>query len=128
MKTRIQIAIHTPIVYRYYDELKKNHLGKQNGINRKILADLMGVKLADQKKILQTINVSDSLLGLVSTCGKIYMCNTEQECITAFMNEIKSGLTRLNKGKKMAEKVGLHNQYKLKLGEYFKDLVEIYNK
>ena len=114
------------LVYRYYDELKNNYLGEQNGILAEELADRMGIKPRKQRYILQAINESDELPRLVSTCGKIYMCNTEQECVRAFMNEIRSGLTRLQKGKKMAKKVGLNGQYKLKLGEYYKDFVTVF--
>ena len=123
---KIEISIHAPIVYRYYDYLKENCLGKQNGIARDTLASIMGTQLADQKKVLQAINTSPSLPRIISTCSKIYMCDSEQECVIAFMNEIKSGLTRLQKGKKMAQKVGLHNQYKIKLGEYYKDLINVF--
>lgn len=114
------------LVYRYYDELKNNYLGEQNGILAAELCDKMGITLRDQRYILKAINESKELPRLVSTCGKIYMCNTEQECVRSFMNEIRSGLTRLQKGKAMAQKVGLNNQYKIKLGEHYKDFVTVF--
>ena len=122
----VNVKKHKPEVYAYYDMLKNNYLGEENGILASELADKMGVKPREQRYILKEINESKDLPRLVSTCGKIYMCNTEQECIRAFMNEIKSGLTRLQKGKTMAQKMGLNGQYKLKLGEYYKDLITVF--
>lgn len=124
--TKIEVEKYKPITYRYYDFLKKNHYGKENGISRKDLADIFNVELSTQKKILKQINESDVFDKLVSTSGSIYICRTKEECETAYYNEIKSGLARLLKGKKMAQKVMKNNQTKLKLGQYYKEIVETF--
>lgn len=125
-ETKIEIKKHKSITYRYYDYLKENHYGKENGISRKDLAKIFNVELSTQKKILTEINQSDVFDKLVSTSGSIYICRTKEECETAYYNEIKSGLARLLKGKKMAQKVMKNNQTKLKLGDYYKEIVETF--
>lgn len=117
---------YKPIIYRYYDYLKENHYGKENGISRKDLAQIFGVELTTQKKILAEINQSDIFDKLVSTSGSIYICRTREECETAYYNEIKSGLARLLKGKKMAQKVMKNGQGKIKLGDYYREIVETF--
>lgn len=123
---KIEIMKHRPIIYRYYDFLKKNHYGKENGISRKALAETFNVDLTTQKKILAEINNSDVFDKLISTSGSIYMCRTKKECEQAYFNEIKSGLARLLKGKKMADKVMHNNQYKLKYSKEIKDMLETF--
>ena len=125
-KIIIEIKKHKPIVYRYYDFLKNNCYGKENGINRNLLAGFFKVDLATQKRILAEINQSDVFDKLVSTSGSIYICRTKEECEQAYHNEIKSGLARLLKGKKMAQKVMKNGQGKIKLGDYYKEIVETF--
>lgn len=114
------ITPHRPIVYKYYAYLKKYHFGIENKIKSKELAREMNTKLAEQKYILKEINESQDFDKLISTCGSIYMCKTREECKKAIMNEIKVGLTRLNKGKMMMKKFNRNNQTKLKLGTHYK--------
>lgn len=117
---------HRDIVYRYYTYLKKNHLGAENGIPRAKLCEKFNINLETQKGILREINESEDFDKIISTSKSIYMCKRKQECIQAIHNEIQSGLARLNKGKTMARKVDKNNQYKLKLGDYFKDTISVY--
>lgn len=124
----MNIKKHQPIVYRYYDYLKQNHYGKENGISRSELAKIFNVDIQKQKTILKAINESSELEKLVSTCGSIYMCRTEEECKKSAYNEIKSGLARLKKGQKMLAKMGKNEQLKMKLGKYFKEAVECFEK
>lgn len=125
-REKIEIKTYAPIVYRYYDYLKANHLGKENGIKRGELAKIFGITLEQQKNILRTINESTAFDKLVSTCGSIYMCRTQKECEISAFNEINSGISRIKKGKAMLAKVGLNGQMKMKLGKYYKDAVECF--
>ena len=125
-KTKIEIKKHKPLVYKLYEYLKENHYGKENGISRKDLAKIFNVELSTQKKILAEINQSDIFDKLVSTSGSIYICRTKEECETAYYNEIKSGLARLLKGKKMAQKVMKNGQGKIRLGDYYKEIIETF--
>lgn len=121
---KIEIMKHRSIVYRYYDFLKKNHYGKENAISRNQLAEIFHTDLTTQKKVLAEINNSSVFDKLISTSRGIYMCRTKKECEEAYFNEIKSGLARLLKGKKMAEKVMHNNQYKIKITKEYKDCLE----
>lgn len=123
---KLETKKHTPIVYDYYNYLKKNCLGRQNGISRSRLCEMFGVSLDIQKQVLREINSSLDFDKMVSTSGSIYICNTEEECRVAIHNEIQSGLARLNKGKIMAKKLGRNGQAKLKLGEYYKQFIEVF--
>lgn len=121
---KIEVMKHRPIVYRYYDYLKKNHYGKENGISRNKLKEIFGISLDTQKGILSEINNSDVFDKLISTSRSIYMCRTKKECEEAYFNEIKSGLARLLKGKKMADKVMHSNQYRIKMSKEMKEIWE----
>ena len=117
---------HRPLVYKYYQYLKKNCYGIENGVKSTELAKLFGIDRATQKYILKEINESPDLPRLISTYGSIYMCRTRKECQNAITNEIKTALTRLNKGKAMAKKLDTNGQYKFKFGEYTKDIIDVY--
>lgn len=124
--TPIKNKKHEPIVYDYYDYLKKYCLGRENGISRNRLCEMFKVTLDTQKHILREINNSLDFDKMVSTSGSIYICNTEQECKIAIHNEIQSGLARLNKGKTMAKKLGRNGQYIIKLGKYYRDFMKTF--
>lgn len=121
---KVEIKNHKPLTYRYYDYLKKNHYGKENGISRSALANIFGVSLETQKRTLAEINNSDIFPKLVSTSGSIYICRTVKECKTAYNNEIYSGLARILKGKKMAQKVAKNGQFKIQVTKECKELFE----
>ena len=123
---KVKIKPHRRIVYDYYEYLKKNCYGEENCIKSKELAKIFGIDVATQKYILKEINESMDLDKLVSTYGSIYMCRTKEECAKAVHNEIKVGLTRLNKGKAMAEKMGRNGQAKFKLGKYYKEFISVF--
>ena len=123
---KVKIKPHRKIVYEYYEYLKKNCYGEENHIKSKTLASIFKIDVATQKYILKEINESMDFDKLISTYGSIYMCRTEQECKKAISNEIKVGLTRLNKGKAMADKLSRNGQCKLKLGKYYKDFITVF--
>lgn len=122
----MKIKKHKPIIYKYYSYLKTKCYGKENGIKSAELAKIFGIDVATQKYIIKEINESPDLPKLISTYGSIYMCRTRKECINAITNEIKTSLTRLNKGKAMAKKLDLNGQYKFKFSEYTKDIIDVY--
>lgn len=125
-KTKIEIKRHKSLTYKYYDYLKENHYGKENGISRENLRQIFNIDLKTQKKILAEINQSDVFDKLVSTSGSIYICRTKEECEEAYYNEIKSGLARLLKGKKMADKVAKNGQGKIQYTKEIKAFLETF--
>jgi hypothetical protein len=105
--------VEKELVGRYFNYLSAHHVGKKQGIKRETLKAIMGTELPTQKLALQEINTNPEYKGVVSTSGSIYLCTTEQEAKTAAYNEIRSGLTRLNKGKKMLKKYQDSKQFKI---------------
>lgn len=123
---KVQIRKHRPIVYRYYDYLKRNHLGEENGIKSIELATMFGIDRATQKYILKEINESSEFSKLISTCGSIYMCKRKAECLKAINNELKTATTRLKKARLMADKLARNNNYKIKMGDYYGEFVSVF--
>lgn len=122
----VEIKKHRPIVYRYYDYLKKHHLGAENGISRNELCKIFNINLQTQKTILREINQGTDFDKLVSTSNSIYMCKRKSECQLAIHNELVSALTRLNKAKAMADKLDKQGQFKMSFGQYYKDFITVY--
>ena len=118
---------HEPAVYRLYDYLKENHLGKENGIRKPLLAERLGIKERELRKLTKAINESAELEKLVSVSHRCYMCNTKEECEKAIRTTYRLAVAHFKKAKQMERKVGLNGQVKIKLGEYYKDIVETFS-
>lgn len=127
MMSNIETKRHEPIVYRLYDYLKNNHLGRENGIKKPDLANIMGISERELRKLTKEINTSTELEKLVSTTHCCYMCKTKEECEKSIRNTYRMGITLIRKGQAMAKKVGLNGQIKMKLGQNFKEFVEIFS-
>lgn len=89
---------------QYAEYLKAHCVGRENAVNRAVLAKRFNTSIAEQKTILAAINADKDSDLIISTCGGIYVCTTESEIKTAAFNEIKSGLSRLKKGRAMLAK------------------------
>lgn len=118
---------HSPEVYRLYDYLKANHLGKENGIKKPELAEKLGIKARELRKLTKEINESTELEKLVSTSHCCYMCKTKEECEKSIRTTYKVAVALFKKAKQMEKKVGLNGQMKIKLGKYYKDFVETFS-
>ena len=126
MENKIETKHHEPIVYRIYDYLRNNHLGRKNGIPKTQVAEKFGISSRDLRKITQQINTSNELEKLVSTTHCCYMCDTREECEQSIRNTYRTAITLLKKGKTMEKKAKLNGQLKIKLGTYFNDFVETF--
>lgn len=122
----MEVIKHKPIVYRYYDLLKQNHLGKENGVKSQVLADYFGVSRAFQKTVLKEINESADFDKLISTCGSIYMCQTKEEVDLTLSHTFNTAITLIHKAQSMQKKAKSQGQYKIKLGEYYKDFITVF--
>lgn len=122
----MKVKKHKPIVYRYYDLLKQNHLGKENNVKSQVLAEYFGVSRAIQKTILKEINESVDFDKLISTCGSIYMCNTKEEVALTLSHTYNTAITLIKKAQAMQKKAQKQGQYKIKLGEYYKDFITVF--
>lgn len=124
---KIETKHHEPMVYRLYDYLKNNHLGRENGIKKPALAQVLGISERELRKLTKAINESNELEKLVSTTHSCYMCETKEECEKSIRNTYIVAVALFKKAKSMEKKVGLNGQIKLKLGKYYKDVVETFS-
>lgn len=124
---KIETKHHEPMVYRLYDYLKNNHLGENNGIKKPDLAKVLGISERELRKLTKAINESTELEKLVSTTHCCYMCATKEECEKSIRNTYRVAVALFKKAKSMEKKVGLNGQIKLKLGKYYKDVVETFS-
>ena len=127
MMNKIETKHHEPMVYRLYDYLKNNHLGENNGIKKPDLAKFLGISERELRKLTKSINESTELEKLVSTTHCCYMCYTKEECEKSIRNTYRVAVALFKKAKSMEKKVGLNGQIKLKLGKYYKDVVETFS-
>lgn len=124
---KLEVKKHAPIVYRVYDYLKEHHLGAENGILRRDLAQALNLSVRKLRAVTAEINASTELEKLVSTSRSCYMCKTEQECAWAVHTTYAQAATLIKKAKTMETKVALNGQYKLpKLQPYAKECVETF--
>ena len=124
--SEILVEHHEPIVYRVYEYLKENHLGKENGIKREDLALKLNIPMRALRKITSEINSSSELEKLISTTNCCYMCKTESECESATKSTFRQAFSLLKKAYKMEKKISNHDQAKIKLGKYYSEFVETY--
>lgn len=128
MGNKIETKHHEPAVYRLYDYLKNNHLGRENGIKKPELAQRLGINERELRKLTKKINTSTELEKLVSTTHCCYMCKTKEECEKSIRNTFRTAIALIKKGNTMARKVGLNGQIKMPLGNEFYEIVNTFEK
>lgn len=124
---KVETKHHDSIVYRVYDYLKEHHTGRENGIKRSVLAQLLGLTERELRRITREINTSNELEKLVSTTHSCYICGNKEECEKSIRNTYNVAIAQFKKAKQMEKKVGLNNQLKIKLGKYYADFVETFS-
>ena len=127
MGNKIETKHHEPAVYRLYDYLKNNHLGRENGIKKPELAQRLGISERELRRLTKEINTSTELEKLVSTTHCCYMCKTKEDCEKSIRNTFRTAISLIKKGNTMAKKVGLNGQIKMPLGQYYKEFVETFS-
>lgn len=127
MGNKIETKHHELAVYRLYDYLKNNHLGRENGIKKPELAQRLGINERELRKLTKEINTSTELEKLVSTTHCCYMCKTKEECEKSIRNTFRTAIALIKKGNTMARKVGLNGQIKMHLGQNYKEFVETFS-
>lgn len=128
MGNKIETKHHEPDVYRLYDYLKNNHLGRENGIKKPELAQKLGINERNLRKLTKEINTSTELEKLVSTTHCCYMCKTKEECEKSIRNTFRTAIALIKKGNTMAKKVGLNGQIKMPLGNEFYEIINTFEK
>lgn len=112
-----------------YKYLCENHLGKEKGIKRAVLANRLGMTQRQLRRLTQSINRNAKYDKLVSTSGMCYICKTRNECQLSIANTYKMAVTLFRKAKAMEKKYAMNGQVRiiLKPDEY-KEFVETFEK
>ena len=105
-----------------------NHIGKENGIVRLVLARLLDMGERDLRRAMKEINESTDFEKLVSTNNCVYICATEDEGVEAVCATYKQAVALFKKAKTMERKMGLNCQIKIPLGDDYKDFVETFTR
>lgn len=92
-------------INKLYNYLKVNHLGKENGIKKPMLAKKLGLHEKELKKLIKAINESEEFKHIISTSYKCYLCNTIEEARETINNVEKVAISLLNKASKMKYKI-----------------------
>ena len=109
-----------------YNYLKNKHLGIENGIKKKELSIVVGIDERELRRLTAYINKSNKFEKLISTRGYCYMCRNAEECLSSIINTYKVAVSQFKKAKSMEKKLGLNGQYKIRLGEDYKEFVETF--
>lgn len=96
-----------------YEWLLENCNGKKNGRKQKEICAYLGFKPRDFRRITSVLNASPNYDKIISTSGKIYVCDSKEECINSINSTYHQAITLLKKAKQMEHKFGINGQYKI---------------
>lgn len=114
-----------PIVYRIYDALKA-HIGKANAVSGTALSEQFGISQRRLRMYIHEIRYNPELSKVVLTCNKGYYIPLQGESIKDINRLYSQAFSLLRIARASEKKAGLDGQYKLKLGEFYKDYVQAF--
>ena len=94
-----------------FTALKIYFNGEKNGGSARYVAYNFGFSERKMREFYAAINADQSIDGLISTNGSIYVCATEDECRKAIHNTYKTAFSYLKKARAMEKKCNLNGQY-----------------
>ena len=130
----IEVKHHAPIVYKVYEEMK-SHVGNSNAISADDLCDKFGDELlvfdpimVDYKsrkrklrKIIREIRRSGELEKVIGSCKNGYFICTQNDAQKAIDRLMNAAKNQIKTASIMAKKVGLNNQMKIQMGQFYRD-------
>lgn len=116
---------HEPIVYRIYDEMK-NHIGKENAISGAKLSAKFDISERKLRDYIRIIRQSGELSKVILTCNKGYYIPTKQDGMRDNNRLYSQAFSLLRAAREQDKKAGLDGQFKIKMGEFYKDYVQAY--
>ena len=93
-----------------FTALKIYFNGEENGGSARYVAYNFGYSERKMREFYAAINADQSIDGLISTNGSIYVCATEDECRKAIHNTYKTAFSYLKKARAMSKKFDKNNQ------------------
>ena len=102
-------------VYNYLNEYE--HIGKEYGQTREVVAWRLSMDERDLRKAMQVINESGEFKKLVSTSHSVYLCATEQEEDEAIYATFKPAISLIKKARAMIKKKQSRGQMSIPLDE-----------
>lgn len=122
----IETKKYEPIVYRIYDYLKSNHVGKKNAISGKTLSGMFNISERQLRIHIHDLREDMQFDKVILPCPKGYYIPTEEEG-TADVNQLfKHAFSTLRIARASVTKAKRNNQGKIKLGAYYKEFVEAF--
>lgn len=119
----MEIKKHEPIVYKLYDYLKNNHVGKSNAILGRELAAKFNFSERKLRYYVREIRESTELSKVVLTCNRGYYIPTREEGIKDVRRQYSQAVSTLKIARLMEKKAELDGQGKLPLGKYYQDFI-----
>lgn len=101
-----------------YYYMRSHYVGKDNAIDRFLLAIELGITERELRKLIKGINASNEFEYLISPSRKCYMCETDEERERVINNTYKVAISLLTKAKRMESKAGIKMKYKINKDDY----------
>lgn len=122
-----QFKRQRPLTYRIYDFLKKEAVGYENRVKASVLMQEFDIR--DNKTLrayIEEIRDSDILDKIIcseaGSSGGYWVATSEDEVYQTLQHLYKRSMKMLKTYSKIKNKSRLNNQYKIRLGQYEKDI------
>ncbi len=114
-----------PITYKIYKELK-NHIGKENAISGADLSALFGISRRQLRVYIHEIRNSTELEKVIGSCNRGYYICREEDFDEADKRLERQALSTLKVVWANRKKRSKDGQYKLPLGDYYKEIFQAF--
>lgn len=121
-----EIKHSEPIVYRVYDYLKNNHVGKDSAISGVDLAEKFNISQRKLREIVNEIRNSQELEKIVASSNSGYFICAQEEFKQANNRLLSTAFNLLKTARANERKAGLDGQMKMQLGEFYKDTFQAF--
>lgn len=122
-----QFKRQRPLTYRIYDFLKKEAIGYENRVKASVLMQEFDIR--DNKTLrayIEEIRDSDILDKIIcseaGSSGGYWVATSQDEVYQTLQHLYKRSMKMLKTYSKIKNKSRLNNQYKIRLGQYEKDI------
>lgn len=117
---------HTePITYRIYDFLK-TRVGRENAISGADLSTMFGISKRQLRTYIHEIRNSTELTRIIGSCNAGYYMCREEDFEAADKRLERQALSTLKVVWSNRKKRAKDGQYKIPLGDYYKEIFEAF--